>query len=53
MLSAAWGTLYSNRSADPTVWLTIVPTAGIVVTVLALNQVSEGVRHALEPWGGR
>ncbi len=49
MLSTAWGTIYSPRSHDPTVWQTLFPTLGILVTVVALNQLSEGVRRALEP----
>ena len=53
MLSPAWGTLYAGRSTVPTVWLTLVPTFGLVVTVAALNQLSEGIRRALEPWGSR
>jgi len=53
MLSTAWGTLYTGRSTVPTIWLTLVPTFGLVVTVAALNQLSEGIRNALEPWGVR
>jgi peptide/nickel transport system permease protein len=53
MLSEAWGTIYSSRSGEPTVWQTVFPTAGILITVVALNQVSEGVRRALEPQGRR
>ncbi len=54
MLATAWGTIYSPRSsAEPTIWLTIFPTVGLLVTVLALNQLSEGLRRALEPWSRR
>ncbi len=53
MLSTAWGTIYSPRSSDPTIWLTIFPTVSLLVTVLALNQLSEGLRRALEPWARR
>jgi peptide/nickel transport system permease protein len=49
MLSAAWGTIYSPRSTQPTAWLTIFPTAAILLTVVSLNQVSEGLRRALDP----
>jgi peptide/nickel transport system permease protein len=53
MLSEAWGTIYSSRQGQPTAWQTIFPTAAILVTVIALNQVSEGIRRALEPWARR
>jgi ABC-type dipeptide/oligopeptide/nickel transport system permease subunit len=53
MLSQAWGTLYSGRAGDPTIWQTIFPTAAILVTVVSLNQIAEGVRRALEPWARR
>ena len=53
MLSQAWGTIYSPKALEPTIWQTIVPTAGILVTVVSLNQISEGVRRALEPWARR
>jgi len=62
LLSNAWGTIYSSpvgvlagtpRRYNPTVWQTLCPTVGILVTVVALNQVSEGVRRALEPWSRR
>jgi ABC-type dipeptide/oligopeptide/nickel transport system permease subunit len=53
LLSKAWGTIYTPRSLEPTIWQTIVPTAGILVTVVSLNQISEGVRRALEPWARR
>jgi ABC-type dipeptide/oligopeptide/nickel transport system permease subunit len=35
------------------VWQTVFPTAAILLTVVALNQVSEGMRRALEPWARR
>jgi ABC-type dipeptide/oligopeptide/nickel transport system permease subunit len=53
MLSNAWGTIYARTSGTPTVWQTLFPTAAILVTVVSLNQVSEGVRRALEPWARR
>jgi peptide/nickel transport system permease protein len=53
LLSEAWGTIYSRSSGTPTVWQTILPTTGILVTVLALNQLSEGIRRAIEPWARR
>jgi peptide/nickel transport system permease protein len=54
MLAVAWGTIYFPRgSAVPTIWLTLFPTGGLLITILALNQLSEGLRRALEPWGRR
>lgn len=53
LLSNAWGTFYSPRSHDPTVWQTLFPTTAILITVVSLNQVSEGVRRAIEPWAQR
>lgn len=53
LLSTAWGTIYGRGNLAPTVWQTLFPTAAILVTVLALNQLSEGVRRALEPWARR
>ncbi|HVC88881.1 MAG TPA: ABC transporter permease [Gaiellaceae bacterium] len=61
LLSTAWGTIYQPLSFGPaqkftttqTIWQTIVPSTAILITVLALNQVSEGVRHAIEPWSRR
>ncbi len=53
MLSTAWGTIYSSRAFEPTVWQTLFPTIAILVTVVALNQASEGLRRALEPRSSR
>ena len=55
LLATAWGTVYTplSFSQSQTAWQTIVPTAAILVTVLSLNQVSEGVRRAIEPWARR
>jgi ABC-type dipeptide/oligopeptide/nickel transport system permease subunit len=33
-----------------TPWLTVFPTVAILLTVLSLNQISEGLRRAMEPW---
>jgi ABC-type dipeptide/oligopeptide/nickel transport system permease subunit len=35
------------------VWQTLFPTLAILVTVIALNQISEGVRRALDPGARR
>ncbi len=55
LLATAWGTVYTPLSFghSQTAWQTIIPTAAILVTVLSLNQVSEGVRRAIEPWARR
>ena len=55
LLATAWGTVYSPQSFghSQTAWQTIIPTAAILITVLSLNQVSEGVRRATEPWARR
>lgn len=54
LLSTTWGTLlapqtYSSVSFTP--WQTIFPSAAILLAVLSLNQLSEGLRSALDPWG--
>jgi peptide/nickel transport system permease protein len=53
LLSTAWGTIYTRSYGTPTVWQTLLPTVGILITVVALNQLSEGIRRALEPWARR
>jgi ABC-type dipeptide/oligopeptide/nickel transport system permease subunit len=53
MLSTTWGTIYSPRtynSLSYTPWQTIFPTIAILLTVVSLNQLSEGVRRAVQPW---
>jgi len=53
MLSQVWGTIFvPGRYNDQTStqWQTILPTLAIALTVFALNQLSEGVRRAFEPW---
>ncbi len=56
MLSANWGTLLKFNPLDnPTVgleksnWVLILPTAALLVTVVALTLFGEGVRRALDP----
>lgn len=52
MLSTTWGTIYSPHTYDSqsfTIWLTVFPTAAIVLSILSLNQVAEGLRKALDP----
>ena len=59
LLATAWGTVYQpigfTRQVphNQTPWQTIIPTAAILITVISLNQVSEGVRRAIEPWSRR
>ena len=56
MLSSVWGTVFSpGRYNDQTFsqWQTVLPTLAILLTVVALNQLSEGIRRALEPWASR
>jgi ABC-type dipeptide/oligopeptide/nickel transport system permease subunit len=53
LLSTTWGTLlapqnYNSESFTP--WQTIFPSVFILFTVVSLNQVSEGLRRALDPW---
>jgi ABC-type dipeptide/oligopeptide/nickel transport system permease subunit len=53
MLSTTWGTIYSPRTYNSlsfTPWQTIFPTLAILLTVVSLNQLSEGVRRAVQPW---
>jgi ABC-type dipeptide/oligopeptide/nickel transport system permease subunit len=56
MLSTTWGTIFQPRTynaASYTPWQTVLPTVAILLTVVALNQLAEGIRHALEPWSAR
>jgi len=53
LLSTTWGTFFQPQVYDSrlfTPWQTVFPTIAIVITVIALNQVSEGVRRAIAPW---
>jgi peptide/nickel transport system permease protein len=54
LLATTWGTFFNPQvynSQAYTPWQTIFPTVAILLTVVALNQLSEGVRRALEPTG--
>ncbi|HEY6961114.1 MAG TPA: ABC transporter permease [Gaiellaceae bacterium] len=53
MLATIWGTIYSPKLQNPVWWQTILPTTGILITVVSLNQLSEGIRRAIEPWSRR
>jgi ABC-type dipeptide/oligopeptide/nickel transport system permease subunit len=53
LLATTWGTVQAPRiynGVSYTPWQTIFPTLVILVTVVSLNQLSEGVRRALDPW---
>jgi peptide/nickel transport system permease protein len=53
LLATTWGTITSPHPYNGqyfTPWQTIFPTVAILITVVALNQLSEGVRRAVEPW---
>ena len=62
--TSSWGTLLGQQwgsALNPTIttpdnfqpWPTIVPSVAILLTVLALNQLGEGMREALDPAGVR
>ena len=54
LLSTSWGTLFGPLTYDGTrntPWQTVFPTLAILLTVVSLNQVSEGLRRALDPPG--
>ena len=56
MLAATWGTVLSPLPYNPTTfspWLTILPSAAIFLTVLALTLFGEGLREAFDPRGVR
>ena len=54
LLASSWGTVLNPtqyRPANFQPWLTILPSAAIFLTVLSLNQLGEGLRHAFDPRG--
>lgn len=62
--TSSWGTLLGQQwgsPVNPTIttpqnfqpWPTIAPSVAILLTVLALNQLGEGMREALDPAGVR
>jgi ABC-type dipeptide/oligopeptide/nickel transport system permease subunit len=54
LLSTTWGTVQQPRVYNGTAytpWQTIFPTVVILITVVSLNQLSEGARRALDPRG--
>ncbi len=55
MLATAWGgdiTGGASLNSPAALRLTLIPSAAIFVTVLALNQFAEGLREAFDPRGG-
>jgi peptide/nickel transport system permease protein len=59
--TATWGTLLAQTTgtiynagfggvAHHTTWHTIWPTVAILIAVVSLNQLSESLRRAIEPW---
>jgi peptide/nickel transport system permease protein len=53
LLSTTWGTLLTPQqysSAQFTPWQTVFPSIAILLAVVSLNQISEGLRRALDPW---
>jgi peptide/nickel transport system permease protein len=55
LLAQTTGTIYSASAGvggdgHHTTWHTVWPTVAILVSVLSLNQVSEALRRAIEPW---
>jgi peptide/nickel transport system permease protein len=56
LLASRWGTVLSPTPYNPAtvqIWLTILPSAAIFLTVLSLNQLGEGLRQAFDPRGSR
>lgn len=56
LLSTTWGTIFQPQtynSVSYTPWQTVFPTLAILVSVLSLNQLSEGLRRAVDPWEHR
>jgi ABC-type dipeptide/oligopeptide/nickel transport system permease subunit len=56
LLSTTWGTLFQPQTYNSqqfTPWQTIFPTVAVLVAVVSLNQLSEGLRQALDPFTRR
>jgi peptide/nickel transport system permease protein len=56
LLATSWGTARNPSPLLPeqtTVWLTLLPSAAILVAVLAFNLLGEGLRSALDPQRAR
>ena len=56
LLQQTWGSVLSLNPSTPAnfqPWPTVAPSVAIFLTVLALNQLGEGLREALDPAGVR
>jgi len=56
LLSTTWGTLFQPQTYNSqqfTPWQTAFPTVAVLISVVSLNQLSEGLRQALDPFKGR
>ena len=52
LLATSWGTARNPSPLLPeqtTIWLTLLPSAAILLAVLAFNLLGEGLRAALDP----
>jgi peptide/nickel transport system permease protein len=55
LLAQTTGTIYtaslgSGGDAHHPIWHTVWPTLAILISVLSLNQISDALRRAIEPW---
>ena len=53
LLAQTTGTIYNagfGGAAHHTTWHTVWPTIAIFISVVSLNQLSESLRRAIEPW---
>jgi peptide/nickel transport system permease protein len=53
LLAQTTGTIYNpgfGAGVHHTTWHTVWPTLAILVSVISLNQLSESMRRAIEPW---
>lgn len=56
LIATTWGTVFNPQTFNGlsfTAWQTIFPAVAILLAVVSLNQISEGIRTALEPWSQR
>jgi ABC-type dipeptide/oligopeptide/nickel transport system permease subunit len=56
LLSTTWGSVFSPNiynTTEFTPWQTVFPTLALLLAVVSLNQLSEGLRRALDPWDHR
>jgi peptide/nickel transport system permease protein len=57
LLAAVWGSVLNptvtNNALRTQVWLTILPSVMIFITVFTFNQLGEGLREVFDPEGGK